>query len=179
MGLRTTHPSTITIRLRSIRMRLIAPQIFKFQVSMRLLPLAPLHATVPMYLHPGQYVHPAASTSHLCSSELSLLPAIGSFLFCLSDCTIVNPCSSESAKPSISSQKKERRYHTQGRGITREGITRPEFLWQRPYPTNADTLDPKRSLFTTNVKAVAAAHGARVCAISLIRISRGRKCVLA
>jgi hypothetical protein len=43
----------------------------------------------------------------------------------------------------MSSQKKERRYHTQGRGITREGITRPEFLWQRPCPTNADTLDPK------------------------------------
>lgn len=38
--------------------------------------------------------------------------------------------------------------------ITRGGITRPEFLWQRPYPTHADTLDPKRSLFTTNVKAV-------------------------
>ena len=44
--------------------------------------------------------------------------------------------------------------HTQGRGITREGITRPEFLWKRPYSTHADTLDPKRSLFTSNVKAV-------------------------
>ena len=73
----------------------------------------------------------------------SNLPAIGSFLFCLSDCTIANQCASESANPSMSSQKKERRYHTQGSGITREGITRPEFLWQRPCPTNADTLDPK------------------------------------
>ena len=150
---------------------------------MRLSPLAPWYAIAPMYLHPGQYVHPAASTSHLCSSELSLLPAVGSFLFCLSDCTIANPRASESAKPSMSSQKKERRYHTQGSGITREGITRPEFLWQRPYPTHADTLNPKRSLFTSNVKAVGdtcvtTAHGAKVCAISLIRINRGRKCVL-
>jgi len=73
-----------------------------------------------MYLHPGQYVHPAASTRLLCSGELSLLPAIDSFLFCLPDCQpvrfrtckTIDVVKEEREKVSRTQQRyRERRYH--------------------------------------------------------------------